>query len=59
MEDNDMKKWNTPDVTELNITETAGGFLKVGWEGPFDVIFGDTPDKTDEKNDSTTTEEES
>lgn len=54
-----MKKWNTPDVTELNITETAGGFLKVGWEGPFDVIFGDTPDKTDEKNDSTTTEEES
>lgn len=48
-----MKKWNTPDVTELNIKDTANGFLKVGWEGPFDVIFGDCGDKNGEKNDST------
>ena len=36
-----MKKWNTPSITELNINETANGYFKVGYEGPFDIVFGD------------------
>ncbi len=41
-----MKKWNTPSITELNINETANGFLNVGFEGPYDIVFGDkTTDK--------------
>ena len=31
-----MKKWNTPSITELNINETANGY-----EGPFDIVFGE------------------
>ena len=36
-----MKKWNTPSITELNINETANGYFKVGYEGPFDIVLGD------------------
>ena len=36
-----MKKWNTPSISELNINETANGFLNVGYEGPFDIVLGD------------------
>lgn len=35
-----MKTWNAPKVQELNINETAGGFIKIGWEGPLDIVFG-------------------
>ena len=35
-----MKNWNAPEVQELNINETAGGFVKIGLEGPFNIIFG-------------------
>ena len=55
-----MKKWNAPEVAELNITETAGGFWKVGVEGPFNVVFGDKDGSNDSKEDGTTnTEDES
>ena len=40
-EEDIMKKWNTPSITELNINETANGYFKVGYEGPFDIVFGD------------------
>lgn len=43
-----MKQWNTPDVKELNIAETANGFININWEGPLDIVFGkegnSTPD---------------
>ncbi len=52
-----MKKWNTPAVAELNVAETANGFLDVDWEGPFGVVCGDkseqkpsTPDTEDDTN---------
>lgn len=32
-----MKKWNTPEVAELNINETADGLFPALYEG----IFGD------------------
>lgn len=32
-----MKKWNTPEVAELNINETADGLFPAMYEG----IFGD------------------
>lgn len=41
-----MKTWNAPEVQELSINETAGGFIKIGWEGPFGVIFGDGKEET-------------
>lgn len=41
-----MKTWNAPEVQELNINETAGGFWKVGLEGPFNVIFGKEEETT-------------
>ena len=47
-----MKKWNAPEVAELNITETAGGFLKVGAEGPFNIVFGDFTNKDGSDKDS-------
>lgn len=47
-----MKKWNTPDVTELNINETANGMFDVNWEGPYDFILGDH-DKCDDQKPST------
>lgn len=47
-----MKTWNAPEVKELNINETANGILSVDWEGPFDIIFGDYGDKSN-NNDST------
>ncbi|MBR6643583.1 MAG: hypothetical protein IKL28_07990 [Lachnospiraceae bacterium] len=55
-----MKKWNAPEVAELNIAETAGGFWKVGVEGPFNVVFGDKDGGTNDnnKNDGTTGTEE-
>lgn len=57
-----MRKWNTPVVSELNITETADGFFNINWETPFDVIGhksdkkpvtpSETPDNTgDTEND--------
>lgn len=49
-----MKTWNAPEVEELNINETAGGFLKIGYEGPFDILFGE---KEEEKKDDTVVEE--
>ena len=54
-----MKKWNTPDVTELNITETAGGVINFGFEGPFNIVFGDGSNKDVEKPSTPSTEEES
>lgn len=32
-----MKKWNTPDLMELNINETAGGFGKNYYEEDVEV----------------------
>jgi len=52
-----MKTWNAPEVEELNINETAGGFFKVGYEGPFDIILGDKEDKEEDKKDDTVVEE--
>ena len=37
MEDMKMRKWNTPEVTELNINETANGLFPAAYEG----ILGD------------------
>lgn len=51
-----MKTWNAPDVTELNISETANGYFNVSFEGPFDVVFGDRGDKSD-SSDATPNEE--
>jgi len=45
-----MKKWNAPEVAELNIAETAGGFLKLGFEGPLDIVFGDFTNKGNDKD---------
>ena len=50
-----MKTWNTPEVKELNINETANGLFNVNWEGPFDIVFGDYGDKSD-NTDSTPTD---
>lgn len=41
-----MKKWNTPEIAELNIDETANGFLPLEFEGtdtknPLYYIFND------------------
>ena len=36
-----MKKWNTPSITELNINETANGIIKIGFESPLDILFGE------------------
>ena len=44
-----MKKWNAPEVAELNINKTADGFFDVDWEGPFNVVFKDG-DKADEES---------
>lgn len=49
-----MKKWNAPAIAELNIDETAGGFINVDWEGPFDFLFG----KDSGNDDSSTPETE-
>lgn len=50
----EMKKWNAPAIAELNIDETAGGFINVDWEGPFDFLFG----KDSGNDDSSTPETE-
>ena len=42
-----MKTWNAPEVQELNINETAGGFWKVGVEGPYNIVFGKEENKDD------------
>lgn len=34
-----MKKWNAPEVTELNINETANGLIHSPWES--DNLFHD------------------
>lgn len=34
-----MKKWNTPEIAELNINETANGLIDIDWESPFDILF--------------------
>ena len=36
-----MKKWNTPSIIELDINETANGYFKVGYEGPFEIVSSD------------------
>lgn len=33
-----MKKWNTPEVAELNVTETANGIFDLDWESPLDFF---------------------
>lgn len=43
-----MKTWNAPEVQELSINETAGGFIKIGWEGPLDIVFGDGKEQNPE-----------
>lgn len=35
MEEINMKTWNTPEVKELDINETAGGFLPADFETTF------------------------
>lgn len=62
-----MRKWNTPEVTELNINETANGLFPAAYEGIFgDCICGnDAPHgpicghncSEDGKNDSSTTDD--
>ena len=52
-----MKKWNTPELTELSISKTEDGLINVGWEGPFNILFADRscdydkrePERKDEK----------
>lgn len=42
-----MKKWNAPEVAELNINETANGLFNIEWETPFSIVGNDkrpTPD---------------
>lgn len=48
-----MKKWNAPEVAELNINKTANGFFDVDWEGPFNVVFGDKGKEEGDKSDKT------
>ena len=33
-----MKKWNTPEIAELNIDATANGFFDWDFESPLDII---------------------
>lgn len=33
-----MKKWNTPSISELNINETANGFIDLGFEGKYGIV---------------------
>jgi hypothetical protein len=42
-----MKKWNTPEVIDVNISETADGLIDIGWEGPFNIVFADRSQKTE------------
>lgn len=42
-----MKKWNAPEVAELNINETANGLFNIEWETPLSIVGNDkrpTPD---------------
>lgn len=42
-----MKKWNAPEVAELNISETANGKYNIEWETPWGIVGNDkrpTPD---------------
>lgn len=45
-----MKKWNAPEVAELNINKTANGYFDVDWEGPFGIVFGDGENKSDKED---------
>lgn len=38
-----MKKWNAPEVAELNVTETANGIFNFDWESPFNVLSKKSP----------------
>ena len=38
MEEFTMKKWNTPAIAEVNVSETANGLLCLDWESPFDIL---------------------
>ena len=48
-----MKKWNAPEMVELNIAETANGYFNVDWEGPFGIVFGEGKDDEGNKSDKT------
>lgn len=50
-----MKKWNAPEVAELNINKTANGYLDVDFEGPFGIVLGDKQNNED-SNDKTNQE---
>lgn len=33
-----MKKWNTPAIAEVNVSETANGYFCWDWESPLDIL---------------------
>ena len=49
-----MKKWNTPEIAELNIDATANGYWNIDWESPLDIFFS----KKGESEPSTPTTED-
>ncbi len=50
-----MKTWNTPEVAELNVTETANGFFDIDWETPLSILGND---KSNQKPSTPSTETE-
>ncbi len=44
-----MKKWNTPNVEELNINETANGIFNADFESF--ILFNKKSETPDEKDD--------
>ncbi|MGN1187054.1 MAG: hypothetical protein ACI4R6_01055 [Lachnospiraceae bacterium] len=47
-----MKKWNAPEIAELNITETANGFFDSEYEGFFVLNDSKKPVKPEDDNNS-------
>ena len=52
-----MKKWNAPAIAELNIEETAGGFIDIDWESPLNILFGFGKDSGDDDSSTPETED--
>ena len=40
--DKEKKEWKTPKINILELKETRGGEIPVGFEGPFNFIFGES-----------------
>lgn len=35
------KDWQKPSISQLDITQTAGGLFDVDYEGPYNFLLGD------------------